>query len=118
MQSATNHSIFAHPYPHKRFPAYGANGTLLIHIGYAWENNSTARIMAPGPTSTAARPSPQRGASPLPGRATRADPTHGPATHRLPAQLADRPSVTRYTVGGGTAVDWPDHHNTVGIRSG
>lgn len=43
--SESQHSRFDQAYPHKRVPAYGAKGALLICIGYAWVNNSTARIL-------------------------------------------------------------------------
>lgn len=52
--SESQHSRFDQAYPHKRVPAYGANGALLIYIGYAWVNNSTTRIMARKPVSLAA----------------------------------------------------------------
>jgi hypothetical protein len=43
--SESNHSRFDQRYPHKRVPAYGAIAALLIYIGYAWVNNSTARAV-------------------------------------------------------------------------
>ncbi|MFE8963016.1 hypothetical protein [Streptomyces iakyrus] len=45
--SESTHSRFDQSYPHKRVPAYGANGALLIYIGYAWLNNSVTRVMHP-----------------------------------------------------------------------
>ncbi|WP_234312937.1 hypothetical protein [Streptomyces seoulensis] len=43
--SESTHSRFDQSYPHKRVPAYGAKGALLIYIGYAWLNNSVTRAL-------------------------------------------------------------------------
>ncbi len=43
--SESQHSRFDQAYPHKRVPVYGADAALLIYIGYAWVNNSTARAL-------------------------------------------------------------------------
>lgn len=52
--SESNHSRFDQAYPLERVPAYGANGALLIYIGYAWVYNSTARTVARRPMGLAA----------------------------------------------------------------
>ncbi|RPK40875.1 hypothetical protein [Streptomyces sp. ADI93-02] len=43
--SESIHSRFDQSYPHKRVPAYGARGALLIYLGYAWVNNSITRSL-------------------------------------------------------------------------
>ncbi|OAH15177.1 hypothetical protein [Streptomyces jeddahensis] len=43
--SESLHSRFDQSYPHKRVPAYGARGALLIYLGYAWLNNSITRAL-------------------------------------------------------------------------
>ncbi|MGW2740973.1 hypothetical protein [Streptomyces sp. NPDC001450] len=43
--SESIHSRFDQSYPHKRVPAYGARGALLIYLGYAWLNNSITRAL-------------------------------------------------------------------------
>lgn len=52
--SESNHSRFDQAYPHKRVPAYGADGGLLIYIGYAWVNNSITRALGQKPLGLAA----------------------------------------------------------------
>ncbi|WP_405728344.1 hypothetical protein OG607_26390 [Streptomyces sp. NBC_01537] len=42
--SEAQHSTWDLSYRHKCIPAYGADGGLAIYIGYAWLNNSVARI--------------------------------------------------------------------------
>ncbi|MFF3454636.1 hypothetical protein ACFYXH_09935 [Streptomyces sp. NPDC002730] len=43
--SESQHSRFDQSYPHKRVPAYGAVGALLVYLGYAWVSNSIARAL-------------------------------------------------------------------------